>query len=202
MEQFCNMATSSTKDWKETNEDLKDFIYYYFNSKYAREGFVTYDSKLNQYISFSLKDDTDVDSEDDITRFDLVRKYMRVVDAEIVNNDSQMDNIKHLQGAVRLIRRAVSEMNPVLNLLNVFCILYLGQENNDMLEKELYNDYKAVFKQYMKEGKFSQIEEFSTLLVNHNALKNKSYMNKIQLAIQLEEHTIVINKIANKYTRK
>ena len=202
MEQFCNMATSSTKDWKETNEDLKDFIYYYFNSKYAREGFVTYDSKLNQYIPFSLKDDTDVDSEDDITRFDLVRKYMRVVDAEIVNNDSQMDNIKHLQGAVRLIRRAVSEMNPVLNLLNVFCILYLGQENNDMLEKELYNDYKAVFKQYMKEGKFSQIEEFSTLLVNHNALKNKSYMNKIQLAIQLEEHTIVINKIANKYTRK
>lgn len=44
MEQFCNMAISSKKDWKETNEELKDFIYYYFNSKYAREGFVTYDS--------------------------------------------------------------------------------------------------------------------------------------------------------------
>lgn len=125
MEQFCNMAISSKQDWKETNEELKDFIYYYFNSKYAREGFVTYDSKLNQDVPFSLKDDTDVDSEGDITRFDLVRKYMKVVDAEIVNNDSQMDNIKHLQGAVRLIRRAVSEMNPVLNLLNVFayCIL-------------------------------------------------------------------------------
>lgn len=201
MEQFCNMAISSKQDWKETNEELKDFIYYYFNSKYAREGFVTYDSRLNKDVPFSLKDDTDVDSED-ITRFDLVRKYMRVVDAEIVNNDSQMDNIKHLQGAVRLIRRAVSEMNPVLNLLNVFCILYLGQEGNDMLEEELYNDYKAVFKQYMSEGKFSQIEEFTQLLVEHNALKDKEYMGKIQLAIQLEDHANGINKIVNKYIAK
>lgn len=63
-----------------------------------------------------MKDDTshDVHSEDEITSFDLVRKYMRVVDSEIVNNDSQMDNIKHLQGAVQLIRRAIAEMNPVL----------------------------------------------------------------------------------------
>ena len=116
MEQFCNMAISSKKDWKETNEELKDFIYYYFNSKYAREGFVTYDSNLQQDVPFSLKDDTshDIYSEDKITSFELVRKYMRVVDAEIVNNDSQMDNIKHLQGAVRLIRRAIAEMNPVL----------------------------------------------------------------------------------------
>ena len=77
---------------------------------------------------------------------------MRGVDSEIVNNDSQMDNIKHLQGAVRLIRRAIAEMNPVLNLLNVFCILYLGQEANEMLEEELYNDYKAVYIQYLSDG--------------------------------------------------
>ena len=127
---------------------------------------------------------------------------MRVVDAEIVNTDSQMDNIKHLQGAVRLIRRAVSEMNPVLNLLNVFCILYLEQEGNDMLEEELYNDYKAVFKQYMSEGKSSQIEEFTKLLVEHNALKDKEYMGKIQLAIQLEDHANEFNKIVNKYIAK
>ena len=124
MEQFCNMAISSGKDWKETNEELKDFIYYYFNSKYAREGFVTYDSSVRQEIPFSLKDDTnyDIHSESEISDFNLVRKYMRVVDPDIVNNDSQKDNIKHLQGAVRLIRRAIAEMNPVLNLLNIFCI--------------------------------------------------------------------------------
>ena len=202
MEQFCNMAISSKKDWKETNEELKDFIYYYFNSKYAREGFVTYDSKLQQDVPFSLKDDTshDIYSEDKITSFELVRKYMRVVDAEIVNNDSQMDNIKHLQGAVRLIRRAIAEMNPVLNLINVFCILYLGQEANEMLEDELYNDYKAVYEQYMDEGKSALIDEFTQLLIKHAALKDKEYINKIQLAIQLEEHVKAFSNIKNKYT--
>lgn len=204
MEQFCNMAISSKQDWKETNEELKDFIYYYFNSKYAREGFVTYDSKLQQDVSFSLKDDTnhDVHSEDEITSFDLVKKYMRVVDSEIVNNDSQMDNIKHLQGAVRLIRRAIAEMNPVLNLLNVFCILYLGQEANEMLEDELYNDYKAVYEQYMDEGKSALIDKFTQLLIKHAALKDKEYINKIQLAIQLEEHIKAFSNIKNKYTEK
>lgn len=202
MEQFCNMAISSKKDWKETNEELKDFIYYYFNSKYAREGFVTYDSCLQQDVPFSLKDDTnhEVHSEDEITSFELVRKYMRVVDSEIVNNDSQMDNIKHLQGAVRLIRRAIAEMNPVLNLLNVFCILYLGLEANEMLEEELYNDYKAVYIQYLSDGNSALIDEFTQLLVKHAALKDKVYIDKIQLAIQLEGHVNKLINISKKYT--
>ena len=202
MEQFCNLAISSKQDWKETNEELKDFIFYYFNSKYAREGFVTYDSILQIDVPFSLKDDTNHDdhSEEEITSFDLVRKYMRVVDTEIVNHDSQMDNIKHLQGAVRLIRRAIADMNPVLNLLNVFCILYLGQETNEMLEDELYDDYKAVFIQYMDQGRWDLIEEFTQLLVRHEALKDKEYINKIQLAIQLEEHAKEISNFYNKYT--
>lgn len=202
MEQFCNLAISSKQDWKETNEELKDFIFYYFNSKYAREGFVTYDSNLQIDVPFSLKDDTSHDdhSEKEITSFDLVRKYMRVVDTEIVNHDSQMDNIKHLQGAVRLIRRAIAEMNPVLNLLNVFCILYLGQETNEMLEDELYDDYKAVFIQYMDQGRRDLIEEFTQLLVRHEALKDEEYINKIQLAIQLEEHAKEISNFYNKYT--
>ena len=201
MEQFCNMAISSKKDWKETNEELKDFIYYYFNSKYAREGFVTYDSNLQQDVPFSLKDDTnhDVHSEDEITSFELVRKYMRVVDAEIVNNDSQMDNIKHLQGAVRLIRRAIAEMNPVLNLLNVFCILYLGLETNEMLEEELYNDYKAVYIQYLSDDNSALIDEFTQLLVKHAALKDAEYIDKIQAIIQFEEHVKGLIDISKKY---
>lgn len=206
MEQFCNMAINSDKDWKETNEDLKDFIYYYFNSKYAREEFVTYDSKLNQDVPFSLKDDTNFDkhSESEITDFELVRKYMRVVDAEIVNNDSQIDNIKHLQGAVRLIRRAVLEVNPVLNLLNVFSILYLGQQTNEMLEEELYNDYKAVFNKYVEEGKLALLNEYTELLLQHAAIKEegREYIKNIQNVIQLEEHISKIKLITNKFTRK
>ena len=68
MEQFCNMAITSKKDWRETNEDLKDFIYYYFNSKYAREDFMTYDSNLRKDVPFSLKDDTNPDLHSEISQ--------------------------------------------------------------------------------------------------------------------------------------
>ena len=203
MEQFCNMAINSNKDWKDTNEDLKDFIYYYFNSKYAREGFVTYDSHVREEIPFSLKDDTDPDnnSEKEIYDFNLVKKYMRVVDPEIVNNDSQKDNIKHLQGAVRLIRRAIAEMNPVLNLLNVFCILFLGQQENEMLEEELYNDYKAVLQRYSIEGKLNLLNVFTDLLIQHNAILpvHKKYIEKIQYAVQLELHLEELKIINQNY---
>lgn len=203
MEQFCNMAINSGKDWKETNEDLKDFIYYYFNSKYAREGFITYDSSVRQEIPFSLKDDTnyDIHNESEITDFELVKKYMRVVDRDIVNNDSQKDNIKHLQGAVRLIRRAVAEMNPVLNLLNVFCILFLGQQENEMLETELYNDYKDVMQRYYSEGKLNLLDEFTGLLIQHTAIlpEGRDYIEKIQLAVQLEMHVDELKTINQKY---
>ena len=203
MEQFCNMAISSDKDWKETNEELKDFIYYYFNSKYAREGFVTYDSSVRQEIPFSLKDDTnyDIHSESEISDFNLVKKYMRVVDPDIVNNDSQKDNIKHLQGAVRLIRRAIAEMNPVLNLLNIFCILFLGQHENEMLEQELYDDYKAVMRLYASQGKLGLLNEYTDLLLLHTAIlpEDKVYIEKMQLAIQLEEHVAELNRINQIY---
>lgn len=203
MEQFCNMAISSGKEWKETNEELKDFIYYYFNSKYAREGFVTYDSNVHQEIPFSLKDDTnyDIHNESEISDFNLVRKYMRVVDSDIVNNDSQKDNIKHLQGAVRLIRRAIAEMNPVLNLLNIFCILFLDQQENEMLEQELYDDYKAVMRLYVSQGKIGLLNEYTNLLLQHKAIypEEKVYIQKMQLAIQLEEHVTAFNRINQKY---
>ena len=203
MEQFCNMAINSGKDWKETNEDMKDFIYYYFNSKYAREGFVTYDKSVNQEIPFSLKDDTnyDIHSESEISDFNLVRKYMRVVDPDIVNNDSQKDNIKHLQGAVRLIRRAVAEMNPVLNLLNIFCILFLGQQDNELIEDEISDDFDAVLDYYASRNSLNIISEYANLLVQHTALdENRTdYIQKLMTLSQLKKHLNSLNQIKNKY---
>ncbi|MCR4665328.1 MAG: DEAD/DEAH box helicase, partial [Paludibacteraceae bacterium] len=194
MEQFCNMAINSGKDWKETNEDLKDFIYFYFNSKYAREGFVTYDSGIQQDIPFSLKDDTNhnIHSEKEISDFALVKKYMRVVDRDIVNNDSQKDNVKHLQGAVRLIRRSIIEINPVLNLLNIFCILFLGQQKNDMLEEEICNDYESVFEYYKRHDSLDLLSEYEELLVQHAAIdeSRRDYLKKLHTYVLLRKHIV------------
>jgi ATP-dependent DNA helicase RecQ len=203
MEQFCNMAITSNKDWIETNEDLKDFIYYYFNSKYAREGFVTYDASLKKEIPFSLKDDTNTDFhlESETTSFELVKKYMRVVDSDIVNNDAQKDNVKHLQGAVRLIRRAAVEMNPVLNLLNIFCILFLGLQENAMLEEEICNDYEGVIEYYTSKGNLEILDEYVDLLISHAAIdeSRKDYLQKLSTYIQLKKHLNNLKTIVNKY---
>lgn len=203
MEQFCNQAISSNKDWKDTNEDLKDFIYYYFNSKYAREGFTTYDSKAKSDIPYSLKDDTnkDLHSQAEITDFALVKKYMRIVKHEIVNNDSQIDNVKHLHGAIRLIRRSLPEANPVLNLLNIFCILFLGQQNNELLEEELLHDYNEVVDLYTASNKTYLIRNFKNLLEESGAISEDStgYFMKLNNLILLRTHLKNIKELSKTY---
>ncbi|KAA6340405.1 hypothetical protein EZS27_011746 [termite gut metagenome] len=135
MRTFCIQGLDNTKDWKEVNEDLKDFIYYYFNSKYAKD-----DYEIENGKPFSLTIDTDRGK---FSSNDIVYKYMRVVDDDIIDaGGTPKDNIKHLQGAVRLIRRSLTDTNPALDLLNAFCLFYLGTNNNETLEEELQNTYR------------------------------------------------------------
>jgi ATP-dependent DNA helicase RecQ len=114
-----------------------------------------------------------------------------------------------LQGAVRLIRRADVGIevngkrygNPVLNLLNIFSILFLGQQENEMLETELYNDYKDVMRLYYSEGKLNLLDEFTDLLIQHTAIpsEGRDYIEKIQLAVQLDMHLADLKTINQKY---
>ena len=130
MRNFCLVGIDASKDWKEINEDLKDEIYYYFNSKYARENYQTDNDE-----DFSLLDDTERGK---ISNFDILYKYMRVVDADVIGaSGSPKDNVKHLQGAIRLIRRSETDTNAALCLLNVFCLLALKAGSNKNMKAEL-----------------------------------------------------------------
>lgn len=70
-----------------------------------------------------------------------------------------------------------------------------------MLEEELYNDYKAVMKLYSSQGKLNLLDEYTQLLIDHTALlpEDKGYIEKIQLAVQLEIHAEELNSINQKY---
>lgn len=134
MRLFCNTGLDSSKDWLEMNEDLKDFIYYYFNSKYANDEYVADNGE-----PFSLTNDTDEGKQGS---FETVMKYLRVVDDDLVGaGGTPIDNVKHLQGAVRLIRRALTDENHALALLNYFCLTQLGTNESEALEQELRSDY-------------------------------------------------------------
>ena len=131
--EFCREGARPLKDgetWLDVNEDLKDFIYYYFNSKYARTGYQTQDGK-----PYSLLDDTDSGKKYDRS---LVLKYMRVADADFSDGTATNDNVKHLLGAVRHITRGASESKPILSILHAFCLCYLGfNSNKDLVEQAI-----------------------------------------------------------------
>lgn len=139
---FCMEGVSYGDNWKEANEALKDFIYYYFNSKYARKDYQTENGQ-----DFSLTDDT---NEGKVSTYDILFKYMRVIDEDVVGTSSPKDNIKHLQGAVRLIRRAIAEPNPTLDFLNVYCLTYLKVGSNRNLQEELKNSYMRGYREFYK----------------------------------------------------
>lgn len=145
IEQFCEEATSGARSWLDINEELKDTLYYYFNSKYARHEY-----KDENGRDFSLLDDTqsgrewyfngvyaDKDSSAGIDfEKSILAKYMSIVNSD--GTSSPKDNIKHLRGAVRLIRRGILSPNPTLSLLNVFCLLFLkADETSDSLKTEV-----------------------------------------------------------------
>ena len=136
---FCVRGIRKDSDWKDVNEDLKDDLYFHFNSKYARRGYQT-----ESGLPYSLTDETD---EGKTSSEDTVFKYMEVVDDNWISKHSevgsaQIDNAKHLYGAVRLIKRNLTDDNPAIYLLNAFCIMFLGTNKNPALEEELEEMYE------------------------------------------------------------
>lgn len=186
MRNFCMVGIDTSKDWKDINEDLKDEIYYYFNSKYAREG---YQTDRGEY--FSLLDDTEKGKK---SSFDILYKYMRVVDSDVIGlSGSPKDNVKHLHGAVRLIRRSETDTNAALCLLNVFCLLTLKVGSNKNMQEELDTSFiegYLAFKERIQDNDefFNGIRRFySELNSNNRNLASEADLQHLEeLALQAE----------------
>lgn len=197
---FCMEGLSYGDNWKEANEAMKDFIYYYFNSKFARKGYQTEGG-----LDFSLTDDT---NEGKTSSYEILFKYMSVIDDEIVGTSSPKDNIKHLQGAVRLIRRAITDLNPALDFLNVYCLTYLKVGNNENLQDELRNSYIRGYKEFYrrtenKDDFYRRMSEFKAeFTVNgRNAATNEEIeqMKNWDLLCEADLHIEWLNKFKTKY---
>ena len=78
---FCVHGVDVNKDWKAINEELKDELYFYFNSKYARREYRT-----ERGEQFSLLVDTD---EGKRSSWETVLKFMQVVDNQWISKNSE-----------------------------------------------------------------------------------------------------------------
>lgn len=175
---FCNIGLNRSKDWKQVNEELKDYIYYYFNSKFAKEDYVADNDE-----PYSLTVDTDYGKE---APLEMVAKYIRVVEDDICGSSGNpIDNIKHLQGAVRLILRSLTRENPVIELLNVFCILFLKEYRTNgsirqTLEESYANAYRALWDEFEEKKEFyAFFENYKKNIFSHGA--DKKYMEQLEM---------------------
>jgi superfamily II DNA helicase RecQ len=198
MRTFCIQGINETKDWKEVNEDLKDFIYYYFNSKYAQDDYETEKGE-----PFSLTTDSDKGK---ISSFDILFKFLRVIKEDVYGSSgSPKDSVKHLQGAVRLIRRSLTDDNPALAMLNAFCLAYLGTNNNEVLEQELEMSYKEGYLDFY--SSISDKDSFYTGIEKLNSIFKKSHLQKTTITkmhdwsieCELEIHNNWLNNFTEKY---
>ena len=187
-------------DWKIANEALKDFIYYYFNSKYARIDYHTENGE-----EYSLTHDTE---EGKKSTYETLFKFMAVIDDKVVGTSSPKDNIKHLQGAVRLIRRAVTDPNPTLDLLNVFCLTYLKVGQNKNLQEELKSSYLRGYTEFYKrtedkEEFYRKMEEFKQAFVqNDRNAATKEEIEQMRLwdvQCEIDLHSSWLNNFKNVY---
>lgn len=189
---------NSIKERQQSGNDewLKDFIHLYFNSKYARTGY-----QVNGE-PYSLKDDTDIEGKDG---FNVVQKYINIINPEKDKSGSEIDNIKHLYGATLLCLRAHPD-NAALQLLLVYCIVVLGAGNNETLKSNAYNNYIEGFMTMyhnVNSEVWKHIDTFNNYLASKvrdddDFIRDKLIENgkkRITLFIYDEK----INEIANKY---
>ncbi len=197
MRLFCIQGLDDTKDWKEVNEDLKDFIYYYFNSKYANDDYIADNGE-----PFSLTVDTDRGK---VSSFEIVKKYMRVIDNDLTDAGcTPIDNLKHLQGAVRLIRRSLTDTNPALTLLNFFCLINLGTNNNSSLEEELTDDYRQGLVSFADITKSAEeywkfFEFFHSSIEKNTTQYDLSKLEKVKEEIIAKVHLTFLRRLKKRY---
>lgn len=180
------------------DEWLKKFIHLYFNSKYART-----DYKVNG-MPYCLSDDVKNNKRGG-DGFDIVQKYIEIIDPANDNSGSEIDNVKHLYGATLFCLNAHSD-NAALQLLLTYCIAVLGVGNNKTLKTNAYDNYIDGFMALYKKDD-TKVWEYINQFNNHLISKVRDdddfvrdkLIDKGKKMIALLIHEEKINEITNKY---
>lgn len=194
MRTFCLNGIEKGKHWLQTNEELKDYLYYYFNSKYARSGYKTEVGGL----PFSLVDDTDYGKKSSIA---LIKKYLRVAnDPAIIGFSTPVDNVRHLQGASKYLLRSVTDTNPTVSLLWAFSTIFLGTKDNTRLLNELRSTlYDGMIALGNDTGFNDSFWEFFTYFTNVIDTYSHKHSSDLIRELRVVVHGEILSSITKKY---
>ena len=132
---------------------------------------------------------------------------MNVVDDDVVGTSgSPKDNINHLLGAVRLIRRSLTDTNPALDFLNVYCLLYLNVQDSDNLRRELRDSFIMGYKEFRRRSTdldefYSKMDLFINKLKEKNAVTGEcKTIERLKASLEdIDSAREQVNKTVNAY---
>jgi len=168
---------------KNGNEELKDFIYLYFNSKYAKENHEI-DGK-----PYSLTLDTDNAKE---YSFEIVWKF---IEATLIDpSGAQKDNTKHLRGAsLRLLR--TEPKNGALLLLKAYSLFVLGIGKNQNIENEARESLISGFKLFKEKYKELTFEQLASNIEQYKVeiIKNANNSQEVETILDIIIEEMYLN---------
>lgn len=177
------------------SENLKEFIHLYFNSKYNRKGY-----EINGE-NYSLSEDVNTDKRNDI---ELVEKYIEAI--SIDDSGSEVDNVKHLYGAVLINLRDHTD-NFSLHLLRAYCLAFLGTGENEVLLNEfktslLNEGFKQMINIYETETIFAFFDKYIRIIkeICHDKWINV-YLKEVRSKLSLIIYGSWFIDFAEEYTK-
>ena len=134
-------------------------------------------------------------------------KYLRVIDNDVMGvSGSTKDSIRHLLGAVRLIRRGTTDINPALDLLNVFCLLVLKYGSNRNMMDELQRSYEEGYRAFREQTKdmrdfFHGIQDFKNGMKKRNVVSDEDLkmLEEIELSTELAINSDWLDNFVKSY---
>lgn len=95
--------------------------------------------------------------------------------------------------------------NATLSMLNAFCLLYLGTNNNETLEQELQDSYVGGYQNFYndtidKKIFYQQINKYNTLLINTTGV-SKEQLDEWNLIVEFVVHSKWVEEFKEKYVQ-
>ncbi len=173
---------------KSSNKSFKDYIYYYFNSKYARKNYIEDGINKSLYDRYYDQDDMPIDEGDNIN---VVWSFISFVGSDI-------NNFRHLRGAcIRLLQLQPDYFS--LNLLKAFSVFSIEQNNQNLLDdgiKSLIKGFNLYFEQikYNNLNFFSVIDRLATEISAQTANETHPKITNAVSLIKLNAHNAWLAK--------
>jgi ATP-dependent DNA helicase RecQ len=165
------------------NRAFKDYIYFYFNSKYARKNYEENGTNQSLYDRLYNADGTPKDNADNI---ELINEFITLV------GDS-VNNMGHLRGAcIRLLQVPEFKEYFSLNLLKTYAILSNRiNQQNDILRtdasKSLRQGLENIYQSFTVENRgafYSFVAEYLDKIISHtNGYLHQDILDTIDIII-------------------